>query len=50
MRFVLGIVIGALLVVGAAYVHDTNMTRPAAGATAPQPIVNWETLINLFGR
>jgi hypothetical protein len=49
MRFILGIVIGAVLVVGAAYVHDKNMPAPTAGAAA-QPIVNWETLIGLFGR
>lgn len=51
MRFVLGIVIGALLVVGAAYVHDAAID-PAQNP-AVRPMVNWdvvsETLRSLNG-
>lgn len=39
MRFLLGLVFGALLTVGAAYVHDTSIRS----ADAPT-IVNWSQL------
>lgn len=42
MRFVLGIVIGALLVIGAAYVHDAAIDP--AQAPAVRPMVNWDVV------
>ncbi len=48
MRFILGIVVGALLVIGAAYVHDAAID-PARDA-ASQRMVNWEAVsVNLRG-
>jgi hypothetical protein len=49
MRFVQGIVVGALLILGAAYLHDTGMLGAPEGKPPP-PFVNWETLIGTFGR
>ena len=37
MRFLQGIIVGALLVVGGAYYHDTRMQKPAQ-----QQLVNWD--------
>lgn len=42
MRFVFGIVIGALLLVGAAYVHDA-LIDPAQNPAA-RPMVNWDVV------
>jgi len=51
MRFILGAIVGAVLVVGAAYVHDTGMLRPITGQNAPpQPLVNWDQFIAMFAR
>jgi hypothetical protein len=38
MRFIFGIIVGAALMVGAAYISDT--TRP----TSAQPMVNWDVV------
>jgi hypothetical protein len=40
MRFIFGLVVGALLTVGGAYVVD-SMSSPAAGA---RPMVNWDVV------
>ena len=42
MRILLGMILGALLTIAAAYVHDTA----AAGGrtTAGQPMVNWDVV------
>ena len=45
MRFILGMVAGAVLMVGSAYVHDTRMTQART-----QQFVNWDTVIGLIGR
>jgi hypothetical protein len=51
MRFVLGAIVGALLVIGAAYIHDAGMLRPITGQNGPlQPLVNWDQFIAMFGR
>jgi hypothetical protein len=51
MRFVLGAIVGAVLAIGAAYVHDTGMLRSAVGQSGPaQPLVNWDQFIAMFGR
>ena len=53
MRFILGLIIGVALTVGAAWVHDSGDAPPpppVADATAPLPsaartnIVNWEVV------
>jgi hypothetical protein len=41
MRLLFGIVLGAVLTVGAAYYHDTSCATPSAPAPA-RPIVNWD--------
>jgi hypothetical protein len=38
MRFILGIIVGAALTVGAAYISDT--TKPISA----QPMVNWDVV------
>jgi hypothetical protein len=39
MRLLLGIIIGAGLTIGGAYVHDTKVTGPFA---SQERLVNWE--------
>ena len=39
MRLILGMLIGAALTIGAAYVHDTKVRGPLADR---QRLVNWE--------
>jgi hypothetical protein len=41
MRLLFGIVLGAVLTVGAAYYHDTTYASPSA-AFPERPIVNWD--------
>jgi hypothetical protein len=49
-RFLFGVIVGALLVVGGAYYHDTKMMPPkVANAPAPLPYVNWDQVIQAFG-
>jgi hypothetical protein len=43
MRTLFGMVLGALLTVGAAYFHDNNVTYdPVNPHVTDRPIVNWE--------
>ena len=49
MRFIQGIVVGAVLLLGSAYLHDTGRLGMQDGKP-PQPYVNWDTLIGAFGR
>jgi hypothetical protein len=50
MRLILGILIGIGITIGAAYVHDINLSSaPAGGSDAAQPaagrpVVNWDVL------
>ncbi|KAB2872585.1 MAG: hypothetical protein F9K43_07605 [Bauldia sp.] len=52
MRFILGLIIGAALTIGGAYLHDTNAAAtPAASNPAPPlaiagqgRIVNWDVV------
>ena len=46
MKFILGVFVGAALMLGSAYVHDTGMVR----AGPKQPFVNWDTVVGLLGR
>jgi hypothetical protein len=43
MRTLFGMVLGALLTVGAAYMHDRNVTfDPANPRVTDQQVVNWD--------
>lgn len=42
MRFILGIVVGAVLLIGAAYIHDSSID-PAKDPSA-RAMVNWEVV------
>jgi hypothetical protein len=46
MRVLLGIILGALLTVGGAYLYDSHNALAAvdAPAAAQQPLVNWATV------
>jgi len=51
MKFILGIIVGAVLTIGGAYVHDTRMMpTPAPGEPAPKTFVNWDQFIGAFAR
>jgi hypothetical protein len=43
MRFILGVVCGAVLMLNSAYLHDTGVVR----AGPAQPFVNWDTVIGM---
>jgi hypothetical protein len=43
MRLILGIILGALITVGSAYVYD-SAHEPATTAAAPRPLVNWDVV------
>jgi hypothetical protein len=46
MRFLLGIIVGAILTVGVAYLYDASTSGPSKAAAqtsvAQQPMVNWD--------
>jgi hypothetical protein len=46
MRILLGIILGALLTVGGAYLYDSHHTAVAlnAPAQAQRPLVNWDVV------
>ena len=46
MRFVLGMIVGAALMLGSAYLHDTGMVRVGPA----KAFVNWDTVFALVGR
>ncbi len=46
MKFILGVFVGAALMLGSAYLHDTGVVR----AGPAQPFVNWDTVIGMLGR
>jgi hypothetical protein len=46
MRFILGMIVGAALILGSAYVHDKNWVRFGPS----QAFVNWDTVIGMMGR
>jgi hypothetical protein len=58
MRLLLGIILGGLLTVGAAYLYDshnaivastTTGTTGGPAATAPRPLVNWDVVDRKWG-
>ena len=46
MRFILGVFVGAALMLGSAYLHDTKRVHFGP----PQPFVNWDTVVGMIGR
>ena len=46
MRFLFGIIVGAALTLGSAYVHDTGM----AHFGPQQPFVNWDAVFSMLPR
>ena len=44
MRLLLGIIVGALLAVGGAYLYDSHNARSTSNTTASlqRPLVNWD--------
>jgi hypothetical protein len=46
MKFILGIFVGAALMLGSAYLHDTRMVRVGPA----QPFVNWDIVVGMLGR
>jgi len=43
MRLLLGMILGAALTIGAAYVTDTT-SKPAGGSVDARPMVNWDVV------
>lgn len=50
MRLLLGIILGALLTVGGAYVHDSQYTAAGGTAVAQRQLVNWDVVSSTFQR
>jgi hypothetical protein len=46
MKFILGIIVGAGLMLGSAYLHDTGHIHVGP----PKPFVNWDTVLQAIGR
>jgi hypothetical protein len=46
MKFILGLFVGAALMLGSAYLHDTGVVR----AGPAKPFVNWDTVVGMIGR
>ena len=46
MKFILGIFVGAALMLGSAYLHDIGVVR----AGPDKPFVNWDTVIGMMGK
>ncbi|HUZ67813.1 MAG TPA: hypothetical protein VMU56_09145 [Beijerinckiaceae bacterium] len=51
MRFLMGLVLGVLITIGAAYIHDSMAANAMSG---PDPagvrMVNWDVVSHSFGR
>ena len=46
MRFILGVIVGAALMLGSAYLHDTGRLKIGPR----QPFVNWDAVTGLLRR
>ena len=44
MRVLIGIVLGVLLTVGAAYLYDSHYAVTTANASSQRPMVNWDVV------
>jgi len=45
MRTLFGMILGCLLTIGGAYIHDSSLpTTPSPDATAERPMVNWDVV------
>lgn len=45
MKFILGVFVGAALMVGSAYLHDRGVVR-----AGPKPFVDWDTVNEMWRR
>jgi hypothetical protein len=52
MRFLFGLILGAVLTVGAAYLYDPHHAAAAVGpsASAQRPLVNWDVVADKWDR
>jgi len=46
MRVLIGIVLGVLLTVGAAYLYDSHYAVTTMNASSQRPMVNWDVVSN----
>jgi hypothetical protein len=46
MRFIIGMIVGAALMLGSAYVHDKGWVRVGPA----KAFVNWDTVTGMLGR
>jgi hypothetical protein len=46
MRFIFGMIVGAVVILGSAYLHDTGRLKVGPQAA----FVNWDTVFSLAGR
>jgi hypothetical protein len=46
MRFILGMIVGAAVMLGSAYLHDTGRVKVGPA----QAFVNWNTVFSMVGR
>jgi len=44
MRLLIGIILGALITVGGAYIYDTAHAPSTVTAAAERPLVNWDVV------
>jgi hypothetical protein len=44
MRVIFGMILGAALTIGVAYVHDTWMVGPVPVSAKDKPMVNWDSV------
>jgi hypothetical protein len=51
MRVLLGIILGAVLTIGGAYLYDSHQSAvtTSAPATAQRPLVNWDVVAVKWG-
>jgi hypothetical protein len=46
MKFILGVFVGAALMLGSAFLHDKGVIK----AGPAQPFVNWDIVVGMLGR
>jgi hypothetical protein len=44
MRLFLGMILGVVLTLGVAYVHDSTLPTASAGTPVERPMVNWDVV------